>query len=316
MPVSPVSLDHRPRVERALRHIVEHLDEPLLLADVARVAALSPWHFHRIFQAYTGEPVGRFITRARLERAARMLAYERHLGITEIGLACGYSSSSNFAKAFAAWFGMSPTALREAGPRAVGGKLAELHGRTLDPRELYTVPAFEPEALRRRSGAISERLRYEAFAGAELVCLASPTGYVLDGLVRLWEELIARAQQLGLVAGVDAPVDAWGVVHDSPLLTAPERCRYHASVPCAADVEVPAPLFRARIPEGRYAVFSWSGPVDEVDALYRDIYSVWLPASSVELDDHASYDRYVGDWPEDGRVELEVWLKIRARSAR
>ncbi|MFO0744156.1 MAG: AraC family transcriptional regulator [Myxococcota bacterium] len=306
--------DHRPRVERAIRHIVEHLDEPLALVDVAKVAALSPYHFHRIFQAYTREPVGRFITRTRLERAARMLAYERHRSVTDIALACGYSSSSNFAKAFAAWFGLSPTGVREAGTAAAGGKLAELYGRVLDARALYALPAFEREEHAARLAAITGWLRFERFAGLEVVCLASPAGYATAELERLWRDLIGRAQQLGLVPDVDAPVDAWGIAHDSPVLTAPELCRYHASVPCPPGFTPPAPLFRARIPEGRYAVFTWSGSVLGVDDFYRDIYSVWLPASSVEPDDHAFYDRYVGDWPVDGHIDMEVWLKIRART--
>lgn len=128
----------------------------------------------------------------------------------------------------------------------------------------------------------------------------------------LWLELIDRAHQLAIVES-DAPVDTWGVVHDSPVLTAPERCRYHASVPCPADFVPPAPLFRARIPEGRYAVFTCAGPVSAIETFYRDIYSLWLPSSSVELDDHVSYDRYVNDWPVDGHIEMEVWLKIRPR---
>ena len=30
--------------------------EPLDLAQLARIAYVSPWHFHRVFQALTGEP--------------------------------------------------------------------------------------------------------------------------------------------------------------------------------------------------------------------------------------------------------------------
>ena len=41
--------DYRPQVERAIAHILEHLGGPLTLADVARVAHLSEFHFHRIF---------------------------------------------------------------------------------------------------------------------------------------------------------------------------------------------------------------------------------------------------------------------------
>ena len=47
-----------------------HLDEELTLEKLAAVAAFSPFHFHRVFAAITGETLSDFIRRIRLERAA------------------------------------------------------------------------------------------------------------------------------------------------------------------------------------------------------------------------------------------------------
>jgi DNA-binding NtrC family response regulator len=49
--------------------VVEHLGGPLRLADVARAARLSPFHFHRVFQVSVGETLAEFVKRLRLERA-------------------------------------------------------------------------------------------------------------------------------------------------------------------------------------------------------------------------------------------------------
>jgi AraC family transcriptional regulator len=142
--------------------------------------------------------------------------------------------------------------------------------------------------------------------------LASPQGYAFETLYATWAELIERARQLGISEG---PVDAFGIAHDSPQLTAPEFCRYHACVPCPRDGELPAPLFRARIPEGRYAVFAYSGDVAAVEAAYHAIYAHWFPQASVVPDDFTAVDHYVNDWPVDGRVAFEIWIKVRARRA-
>src|SRR5689334_5629349 len=123
--------DHRPRIERAVRYIAEHLAEPLTTAEVARVANTSEFHFHRIFAAAVGEPPGRFVTRLRLERAALRLAYEPELSVTEIALSSGYSSISNFTKAFSSWFGFPPSRVREPG--------APLPSAVLDPAALYAL---------------------------------------------------------------------------------------------------------------------------------------------------------------------------------
>jgi AraC family transcriptional regulator len=87
-----MSESYRPQIERALRFIADHLDRPLTVAEVAKVAYLSEFHFHRIFSAVMGEPVGRYITRKRLEIAALRLAYEPDSSVTQIGQECGYSA--------------------------------------------------------------------------------------------------------------------------------------------------------------------------------------------------------------------------------
>ncbi len=63
------------RVNLAIDHVVGHLGEPLRLADVARAARLSPFHFHRVFQVLVGETLAEFVKRLRLERALVMMAH-------------------------------------------------------------------------------------------------------------------------------------------------------------------------------------------------------------------------------------------------
>ena len=152
--------------------------------------------------------------------------------------------------------------------------------------------------------------RFEDRTELAVACLASPAGYDLAALLRTWDDLIARARQLGLCG--DA-VDAYGIAHDSPQLTAPELCRYHACVPLPAGATVSPPLFRAVIPAGRYAVFRYAGPVEGIEQVYRDIYSLWFPGSSLWPDDFRSIDHYVNDAPVDGAVDMEILIKVRPR---
>jgi AraC-like DNA-binding protein len=57
------------RVNRAIDHIVRHLDQPLKLEVVARAAGFSPYHFHRVFRGLMGKRLQQFVKRLRLERA-------------------------------------------------------------------------------------------------------------------------------------------------------------------------------------------------------------------------------------------------------
>ncbi|WP_437900592.1 helix-turn-helix domain-containing protein [Sorangium sp. So ce124] len=134
---------HRPEIERALRFIAANLERPITVADVARAARLSEFHFHRVFHAAVGEPIGRFITRRRLEQSALRLAYEPDRSIMDVALSSGYSSASNFSNAFAAHFGCSPSQVRtpERGLPVAIGRLTSLYGKDFRPEELYTTLA-------------------------------------------------------------------------------------------------------------------------------------------------------------------------------
>jgi AraC family transcriptional regulator len=304
---------YRTQIERAIQFIAANLDRPLTVADVARVAHLSEFHFHRIFSAEVGEPIGRFIVRRRLEVAALRLAYEPDRSVTDIALSCGYSSGSNFSKAFTAFFGCSPSRVRRPDPSLPPaiGKLTTTYGKAFDPMDLHALPpGQDPAARGAQLAELSRGVRFESFAGLDVACLASPEGYDPPAVERTWAELIERSRQLGL-CGDD--VDAYGMAWDSPYVTSPERCRYHACVPAPAGAALPRPLFRGRIPESRYAVFRYAGAVAGVEQVYRAIYASWLPASSLAPDDFVAVDHYVHDGPVDGAIDCEIWIKVRPR---
>ena len=307
---------HRPEVERALAYIARHLGAPMTVGDVARAAHLSEFHLHRVFREAVGETIGRFVTRRRLEVAALRLAYETDRPITDIALASGYSSSSNFTKAFTAYFGVSPSRLRAPTaelPVAVGALTAR-HGKDFDPADLYTLPPERPADERRAIARDwSDRVRFEDVEARTFACLAGPGGYAIDGLMATWTELITRGRQLGLVPGEE--VDAWGIAHDSPDVTASDRCRYDACIPCPPDVVPAPPLGRVSMPAGRYAVFHWKGPASTLTHDYRAIYSCWFPESSLAPADLEPWDHYVTDWPVDGMIELDAWFRVRPRQA-
>jgi AraC family transcriptional regulator len=305
---------HRPEVERALAYIAGHLDEPMAVADIAREAHLSEFHLHRVFREAVGETIGRFVTRRRLETAALRLAYETDRTITDIALSSGYSSNSNFTKAFTAYFGVSPSRVREPAselPVAVG-LLKARHGKGFHPADLYTLPPERPLDERREiAQAWNERVHFEEAPRRTFACLAGPGGYALGALMETWTELIDRGRQLGLIPGEE--VDAWGVAHDSPDVTASERCRYDACIPCTPDAAITPPLARTEMPDGRYAVFRWKGAADALSEGYREVYSCWFPESAVAPADLESWDHYVTDWPENGQIELEMWFRVRPR---
>lgn len=90
-----------------------HAHEAIDLDAAAREASLSPYHFLRVFGAVLGVTPHQYLVRARLRRAARLLADEER-PITDVALDVGFGDVSNFVRTFGRAAGVSPRAFRRA----------------------------------------------------------------------------------------------------------------------------------------------------------------------------------------------------------
>lgn len=95
------------RLRRVVQHIEHHLEDDLTLADLARVACLSEFHFSRRFALSIGMPPHRYVSRRRLERAMEMIAAGA-LPLSEIAARAGFSSQASFSRAFRRTVGLPP----------------------------------------------------------------------------------------------------------------------------------------------------------------------------------------------------------------
>jgi AraC-like DNA-binding protein len=111
-PPAAEARDRRRAVEAAL-WLDAHAHEPIDLARVAGEAALSPFHFLRVFSRALGVTPHQYLVRARLRRAARLLA-ERERSITDVALDVGFADLSNFVRTFGRAAGVSPRRFRAA----------------------------------------------------------------------------------------------------------------------------------------------------------------------------------------------------------
>jgi AraC family transcriptional regulator len=101
------------RIARLLRQMECHSDEAISVADLAREAGLSRYHFLRTFKRVTGITPHQWLVRARLLSAAERLAITQR-PVTEIALDVGFDDLSNFIRSFRAVFGISPRRYRAA----------------------------------------------------------------------------------------------------------------------------------------------------------------------------------------------------------
>lgn len=106
------SLDRR-RLDRVLAFIGDNLERDLSLSDMADAACVSVFHFTRAFQRTMGMTPHAYLSRRRLDVAKQRLAHGGH-SLSEIALACRFSSQANFTRAFSQATGVSPGRYRQA----------------------------------------------------------------------------------------------------------------------------------------------------------------------------------------------------------
>ncbi|WP_312876229.1 helix-turn-helix domain-containing protein [Paenibacillus alginolyticus] len=95
--------------------IVRITEEPQwrpAIEEMADLVRISPSHFFRTFQEYTGLPPMVFIERARIKKACGLLV-EGTDTVTEIANELGYASSQHFATVFKRITGMTPIQWRK-----------------------------------------------------------------------------------------------------------------------------------------------------------------------------------------------------------
>lgn len=111
----PYPVQHVTHVQKTLDYIESHLKAPVTLEALARLAAFSPHHYHRIFQALVGEPVMEYVRRRRLSEAGREMLADPTKRMLDLALEYQFSSQEAFIRAFRKCFGMTPGEFRRQG---------------------------------------------------------------------------------------------------------------------------------------------------------------------------------------------------------
>jgi AraC family transcriptional regulator len=101
------------RLLRGRDFLLASLQGPIRLKDMARSANLSPFHFHRSFTRVFQETPHQYLTRHRLEMAARLLR-STEMSVTEVGLEAGFESVPAFSAAFRRYHGQPPLRYRRS----------------------------------------------------------------------------------------------------------------------------------------------------------------------------------------------------------
>jgi AraC family transcriptional regulator len=292
-------MDVRERFLRAVEHIEAHLFEPVALADAAKCADLSPYHFSRLFRVLTGEPFGAYLRRRRLTWAAgQLLDKQAKVPLIQLAFDCQYDSQEAFTRAFKRAFWLTPGAYRKRRPRTRMGWRERLDAQTLE--HLTEVLDMEPEIRERDSFiVVGMRERYD-----------NDTKHQIPAL---WGRFVPRRDEIPH----RVPEVGYGVCLNGDMQTG--SLDYIAGAGVDKVERLPEGMIAEVIPRQTYAVFTHhlhsKNLHAELQPTMRWIWSTWLPSSSYEPVPGPDFELYPpGFNPENGTGYLEIWIPVRPRA--
>ncbi|MDO6496938.1 AraC family transcriptional regulator [Photobacterium sanguinicancri] len=238
--------DYHLKLKPVIRYLEKNYNTPLNLENVARMASLSPYHFHRIFKAVTDETLNEYLRRLRLQKAARDLFYNKP-AVIDVALESGFSSSQSFAKAFRKYFNMSPTDVRNCPTvelfsiavqnSKVGHQLSK-NGNDLANANSYTHPNIKQRRV------TMERKQFQPTS----LAYVRVTGSYGEN----YEQAIGKLYQWAGSEGV-ADATCIFIYHDNPELTPVDKCRTDICLMVSDSVKISGDIELQSFAGGEYA---------------------------------------------------------------
>lgn len=275
--------DYEARLGKVLDYIHDHLDDDLDLNQLAEVACLSPYHWHRIYHAIQGETVVATVKRLRLHRAAGFLAHTS-MPIEEVARKSGYQNVQSFSRIFKSQYALPPVQYRQKGSHTrfqLNNKEGEF---AMYDVTIKTIPLMRAATVAHVGSYMQISRAFETVYG--------------------W----LNARNL-----LRPELRAVGIYYDDPASVAEEQLRSRAGVIVDNDFIIDAPLQASDIAPGSYAVLRFKGPYADMKAAYEWLYGVWLVQSGKEPGDAPVFEEYLNNPRNTAPNELltDIYLPLR-----
>lgn len=254
------------RINTVIDYIYEHPAEDLSLSRLAQVACFSPFHFHRIFKALTGETVNQCVTRLRLESAAVLLKASPQLTITRAAFDCGFESASDFARTFKKRFGINARSWDRQSPLKNSKK-----GQVFKDFPPYTL-----STLRETAQPDEFEVQVRALSAKRVAYIRVSNAYDLHQITAAYDHLATWFRARGGDPARTMPI---GLLYDDPEITPPDLYRYDWCITVPPDWKSEGEVSVREFPACHIAYLHCQGNIDHINRGWQYLYDHWLPRS-------------------------------------
>lgn len=279
------------RINRVVGFLSDQVESAPSLEAMANIAAISPYHFHRVYRAVTGETPSNTLRRLRLAKACGLLK-DAENSITQIAFDVGYDSLQSFSRAFRSGTGHTPSELRD-NASALEDTLASLSSSAS------------------RSGVQGD-IEVKVVSLQPFNVIASRHRGPPDGLFQAFGTLFEWA----IGAGYENRLQGiYGIPLDDPRDAPESKCRFDCCFDFGPDVSGDGKFDELELGGGRYAVARHLGPYEGIEEKYDYLIGSWVSASEFSLRDHPIFNHYLKDPdtvpPEQWETDLYVPIEPR-----
>src|SRR5215467_10269982 len=289
--------EYAQRIDRVIDYLRGNLDRQVKLEELAKVACFSEFHFHRIFGAVSGETLNNFTNRLRLEKAARLLRYSSQ-SLTDIALACGFSSSATFSRAFRSGYDTSPSQFRKSGEIQKSKICKELFSG-----QEYLLPMSAEEkraAFPVRLIDVPER---------QVAYIRVTNAFKMDRVLAALKTMIEWAKSKDIFS----QGTLFGMSVDDPHVTPKHLYRYEVCFASSSPFACMEGMSKLKMPAMRYAATRVSGDIRTVATATDYLFRGWLVNSDYEPEHAPGLEIFLDkekamDW---SHFELELCIPVR-----
>ena len=275
----------RVRIELVIQYVKENLDKDTDILTLSKISGFSPFHLHRIIKAYTGESIGAFVVRKRVESAAKLLLYS-NMSISDIAYRIGYDVPTSLNKAFAKHYGISPTQYRRSRKPTIYNNESPSSEVIIDKYNIVELPT------------------------TNIIYIGFREGYRIRDYFATYQKLLEELQKQG--KAID-DISYLGIFYDNPSVTCDNNLYNEICIATEQEIESNGNIEVKKLPPGKYLVFTFNDKISKLDRAYNQIYREIVSNEEFTIRDSYGFEKYSDNLEEakpNSKIKIEIHIPI------
>lgn len=298
-----ISKDYTRQINRVIDFIHDNLDRTISLEELAAQTNLSSSHFHRIFTSVVGEPLGKYVTRKRLERVANSLR-DTELPLKDVAYRWGFSSVPLLCRNFKRYFGCTPGEFRSKNGQP-DSKNNQFKSINENHTSVYSRYFCREKSIKTGGKIMNCTFEIRQQPSINIIYCRYIGAY--DQMQGAFARLMQWAYPRGLMAAPEMRL--LSVYHDDPRTTDASQLTSDAGMIVASDVKTDGEIGKMSLTGGLYAVGRFEIAMQEFSAAWMAMFDLIAENGCCCTDGH-HYEIYQNNHEEHPQKKFIVDICI------